>query len=54
MRVSNLEVKECQICHVPIMKSYGKWIHWGWQGRDENLYCDNSFTTVATPEDEAE
>ena len=51
-RVVNLEVKKCKICDVPIMKVAGRWKHWDWQGRDENYYCDNSFTTVATPEEE--
>ena len=36
------------------MKSYvnGTWIHWGWDGRDSNICCDNSCETKATPEDE--
>jgi len=44
-----MEIIKCKVCDVPIMKSYGTWIHWGWQGRDENVFCDNSFKTVATP-----
>lgn len=52
MRVTDMEVKRCKFCYVPIMNSYGDWIHWGWNGRDANICCDNSCETKATPEEE--